>query len=169
MRLTGKIVIDHYTAANFSRFYDVDRLDWVDDMALGIISRGQRWRARCGGHDDVWIDHLYHHADGRAGLRRRPVVCALAVSGQPCVNGRAGHQGGTLTHWFRDQFARELSRDQAFPVLATGRAKPGDIADWNPQAAHVSAKSHPVYDHQYGLFRRLYEQTKDIAAELSPN
>ncbi len=25
---------------------------------------------------------------------------------------------GTLTHWFRDQFARELPRDHAFPVLA---------------------------------------------------
>ena len=25
---------------------------------------------------------------------------------------------GTLTHWFRDQFARELARDEAFPTLA---------------------------------------------------
>ena len=25
---------------------------------------------------------------------------------------------GTLTHWFRDQFARDLNRDEAFPVLA---------------------------------------------------
>ena len=26
--------------------------------------------------------------------------------------------GGTVTHWFRDQFARELDKDSAFPVLA---------------------------------------------------
>lgn len=30
---------------------------------------------------------------------------------------------GTLTHWFRDQFARELPRDQAFPTLANEAAK----------------------------------------------
>lgn len=193
---------------------------------------------------------------------------------------------GTLTHWFRDQFARELSRDEAFPVLATeaeasppgangllmlpyfsgertpihdtrakgsffglnlthtrgdmyraliegiafgtnhvvetyasagqrplrllavgggtkntlwlqatsdisgidqivsekttgasygnafiaaqaiGLVEPGDIHLWNPMAAQISAQDVPAYARQYPLFRRLYEQTKDIAAEL---
>ncbi|MEO6298004.1 MAG: FGGY-family carbohydrate kinase [Paracoccaceae bacterium] len=42
-----------------------------------------------------------------------------------------------------------------------------DIISWNPVAETVRAASHPVYHRQYPLFRRLYEQTKDIAAALS--
>ena len=37
MRLTGAIVIDHYTAANFGPLYDLDRQDWAADLAEGII------------------------------------------------------------------------------------------------------------------------------------
>jgi xylulokinase len=42
-----------------------------------------------------------------------------------------------------------------------------DIARWNPVAETIRAGRHPVYDRQYPLFRRLYEQTKDLAAALS--
>ena len=41
------------------------------------------------------------------------------------------------------------------------------IEDWNPAAEVVRAVRHEAYVRQYPLFRRLYEQTKDIAAELS--
>ena len=37
-RLTGEIVIDHYTAANFAPLYDVNRQCWVDDLADDIIA-----------------------------------------------------------------------------------------------------------------------------------
>ncbi|MEX0280553.1 MAG: FGGY-family carbohydrate kinase [Arenibacterium sp.] len=37
-RLTGDFVIDHYTAANFSPLYDVDRCDWTVDLANDIVS-----------------------------------------------------------------------------------------------------------------------------------
>jgi xylulokinase len=36
-RLTGDCVIDHYTAANFSPLYDVNRLDWTSDLAPDIL------------------------------------------------------------------------------------------------------------------------------------
>lgn len=36
-RLTGEVVIDHYTAANFSPLYDVDTQTWVDDLADDIL------------------------------------------------------------------------------------------------------------------------------------
>ncbi len=36
-RLTGELVIDHYTAASFSPLYDVDRLDWTADLAPDIL------------------------------------------------------------------------------------------------------------------------------------
>lgn len=37
MRLTGAIVIDHYTAANFGPLCDLDRQDWAADRSEGII------------------------------------------------------------------------------------------------------------------------------------
>jgi xylulokinase len=37
-RLTGEVVIDHYTAANFAPLYDVDKQTWVDDLSDDIIS-----------------------------------------------------------------------------------------------------------------------------------
>ena len=36
-RLTGRYVIDHYSAANSSPLYLVDRLDWSTELAPGII------------------------------------------------------------------------------------------------------------------------------------
>ena len=35
-RLTGEVVIDHYTAANFTPLYDVTTQDWAADLANGI-------------------------------------------------------------------------------------------------------------------------------------
>ena len=52
--------------------------------------------------------------------------------------------------------------------LAVGRAQPADIAQWNPASEVIHATHHAAYSRQYPLFRRLYEATKDIAAELSP-
>ncbi len=36
-KLTGEYVIDHYTAANFSPLYDVNRLGWSADLARDIV------------------------------------------------------------------------------------------------------------------------------------
>ncbi|MEM9341549.1 MAG: FGGY-family carbohydrate kinase [Pseudomonadota bacterium] len=50
--------------------------------------------------------------------------------------------------------------------MALGEAKVEDISAWNPVQHQVTARSEPAYAKGYPLFRRLYEQTKDIAAEL---
>ncbi|MFT7595206.1 MAG: xylulokinase [Paracoccaceae bacterium] len=332
MKLTGQIVIDHYTAANFSPFYDVDRLDWTDDMAPGIISREQlprlAWSTEIAGQISATAAAETGLAAGTpvttgtidaaaeavsVGVRDTgdmmmmygstifiitltdTRVCDAALWYAPWLfpGSHASMAGlatsGTLTHWFRDQFAKELPRDQAFPVLATeaavsppgangllmlpyfsgertpiqdpaakgaffglnlthtrgdmyraliegiafgtqhvvetyadagqrprrvlavgggtknalwlhatsdvsgldqiicektmgasygnaflaavaiGQAEPGDIECWNPVNSRIDAQHHPAYDRNYRLFRRLYEQTKDIAAELSAN
>lgn len=57
--------------------------------------------------------------------------------------------------------------DAFLGALAIGAVDRGDIATWNPPARHISAQPNATYARQYALFRRLYEQTKDIAAELS--
>ena len=50
--------------------------------------------------------------------------------------------------------------------VALGDAEPGDIAQWNPVERRVEAEETPALTRAYPLFRRLYEQTKDIAREL---
>lgn len=57
--------------------------------------------------------------------------------------------------------------DALMAACAVGAAEMGDIVRWNPVVGTVKARHHPIYDHQYRLFRRLYEQTRDIAAELA--
>ena len=51
--------------------------------------------------------------------------------------------------------------------LAIGEAARSDIKHWNPPATQIQAAQVPAYNKQYPLFRRLYEQTRDIAADLS--
>ena len=51
--------------------------------------------------------------------------------------------------------------------VALGDATVDDIAGWNPVERRVVAERRPEYVKAYRLFRRLYEQTKDIAKALS--
>jgi xylulokinase len=51
--------------------------------------------------------------------------------------------------------------------VALGDATVEEIADWNPVERKVVAEARREYAKAYPLFRRLYEQTKDIARELS--
>ncbi len=56
--------------------------------------------------------------------------------------------------------------DAFLAACAVGAAKPGDIDRWNPVARQVEPKPDPVYARQFDLWKRLYEQTKDIAHAL---
>ena len=56
--------------------------------------------------------------------------------------------------------------DAFLAALAVGAAEPRDIARWNPAQRVVEPEATELHARQYGLFRRLYEQTKDIAREL---
>lgn len=56
--------------------------------------------------------------------------------------------------------------DAFLAALAVGQAQPDDMATWNPVGEIVKAENHAAYARQYPLFLRLYEQTKDIMAEL---
>lgn len=328
-KLTGEWVIDHYTAANFSPLYDVNKCDWTDALTTGIIGRDQLprllWSTDIAGHITTraaartglatgtpvtagTIDAAAEaisvgvHAPGDMMAMYGSTIFIIALTVKPVRDARlwsapwlfqglhASMAGlatsGTLTHWFRDQFARELPRDKAFATLAgeagavppgaegllvlpyfsgertpihdprargaifglnlthtrghiyrallegiafgtnhaietfaragqrptrimavgggtrnalwlqttsditgldqiicektigasygdaflaavaIGAAKPADIAHWNPEARRISATRQPVLDKHYTLFRRLYEQTKDIAHDL---
>ncbi len=56
--------------------------------------------------------------------------------------------------------------DAFLAALATGAVNIDDIHRWNPVSRTVHAAPDPVYDRRYELFRRLYEQTKDIAHQI---
>lgn len=329
-RLTGEVVIDHYTAANFSPLYDVATQGWVEDLADDILPLEKLPRL-------LWSNEIAGHVTGQAaeatGLAQGTPVTSGTIDAaaeafsvgvdQPgdmmmmygstiFIILRAQSQvsdpriwyapwlfegehasmaglatSGTLTHWFRDQFARDLDPEIAFAALAKeaeisppgsngllmlpyfsgertpihdinakgtffglnlthtrgdmyraliegiaygtrhvtdtfaelgqspsrllavgggtknglwlqatsditgidqivcekttgasygdaflaalaiGEVSRSDISDWNPAAQTINAASDPVYEKGYELFRKLYEQTKDIAAELS--
>jgi len=330
LELTGEIVIDHYTAANFSPLYAVGKGAWSDQLADDIVSLDKLprvcWSTEIAGRvtakaaaetglkegTPVTAGTIDAAAEAASVGVRRPgdvmmmygsTIFIIAVTEARVRDARlwyapwlfAGEHAsmaglatsGTLTHWFRDQLARDLSREEAFSVLAkeaqespagangllllpyfsgertpihdplakgclfglnlthtrgdvsrallegiaygtnhvietyreigqaprrlyavgggtnnpvwlqatsdiagleqevrektvgasygdaflaavaTGAAERDDIERWNPVAARVTATRRAVYARQYGLFRRLYEQTKDIAAELA--
>ncbi|MEM8871700.1 MAG: FGGY-family carbohydrate kinase, partial [Pseudomonadota bacterium] len=56
--------------------------------------------------------------------------------------------------------------DAFLAAVALGQAERSDIAVWNPVAEAVRAEALPVYSRQYGLFRQLYKQTREISKEL---
>jgi len=329
-RLTGEYVIDHYTAANFSPLYVVDRLDWSSELADDIIALDKlpqlAWTTDIAGRITAQAAEETGLAEGTAvtagtidaaaealsvGVVRPgdmmmmygSTIFIITLTDERVRDARLWHApwlfsgqhasmaglatSGTLTHWFRDQMARELAPNDAFQTLAheaeasppgangllflpyfsgertplhdpfakgclfglnlthtrgdiyravlegiahgtnhvietyravgqapsrllavgggtknriwcqatadisgidqilcdktlgasygdaflaavaIGDAGVEDIAVWNPVASTIGAERSEVYARQYGLFRRLYEQTKDIAAELS--
>ncbi len=53
---------------------------------------------------------------------------------------------GTLTHWFRDQFARELTRDEAFQVLAAEAETSAPCANGLIMLPYFSGERTPIHD-----------------------
>ena len=329
MKLTGEIVMDHYTGAGFSPLYDIHQLGWRDDLCPDIVPLDRLprllWSSEIAGR-------ITASAAAKTGLAEgTPVIAGtvdaaaeacsvgvavpgdmmmmygstifiIALTDGPVLDPRLWYApwlypgqhasmaglatSGTLTHWFRDQFARELPRPEAFGLLtaeaeasppgangilflpyfsgertpihdpdakgayfglnlthcrgdmfraliegiaygtghvietydelgqrpnrvlavgggtnnrvwlqatsdvcglpqilreksigasygdaflaatAIGSAGTGDISAWNPVEQSVTPDSVEAYQRQYTLFRRLYEQTRDIAAAL---
>lgn len=158
-KLTGRHVIDHYTAANFSPLYDIVRQDWCFDLAdvcAPDLLPDLMWSGEIAGH-------VTKAAARETGLAvGTPVTCGtidaaaeavsvgvavpgdmmmmygstifiIEIASQRLSDPRLWHApwlvagqhaamaglatSGTLTHWFRDHFARDLPRDSAFATL----------------------------------------------------
>jgi xylulokinase len=52
-------------------------------------------------------------------------------------------------------------------ATAIGLVKRDSISKWNPVAKTIIAQPSAKYDKAHDLFHRLYEQTKDIAIEIT--
>lgn len=188
-KLTGEYVIDHYTAANFSPLYDVEKLDWIDDLADDILPLDKlprlMWSTEIAGQ-------VTAHAAAETGLAPgTPVICGtidaaaeavsvgtrdagdmmmmygsttfiIQVTDRPVRDARLWYApwlypgahasmaglatSGTLTHWFRDQFARELPRDQAFATLAAEAAESPPGAKGLLMLPYFSGERTPIHD-----------------------
>lgn len=72
-----------------------------------------------------------------------------------------------LDQQVRDKTVGASYGDAFLAAVAIGAAEREHIERWNPVASQITATPCEIYARQYALFRRLYEQTKDIAAELA--
>lgn len=158
-RLTGRHVIDHYTAANFSPLYDIEKQDWCFDLAP--LCRPDQLP------DLMWSTEIAGRVTAQAaaetGLAEgTPVTCGtidaaaeavsvgvtlpgemmmmygstifiIQIAAKPLTDARLWHApwlfpgqraamaglatSGTLTHWLRDTFGRDLAPDSAFATL----------------------------------------------------
>lgn len=164
-RLTGRSVIDHFTAINFAPLYDAGSMTWCSDLAGDIapptMLPSLHWSNEVAGRvtpdaaratgllagtpvttgtidaaaeaisvgvrrpDDMMI--MYGSTMFLVQLVQSPVSDARIYRAPWLFPGlhavQAGQAtSGTLTHWFRERFARELPRDKAFQLLAAEAA-----------------------------------------------
>jgi xylulokinase len=188
-RLTGNCVVDHYTAANTSPLYDVDKLAYSDALASDIVDLDRLPKA-------VWTTDIAGHVTAKAaaatGLAEgTPVICgtidasaeAFSVgvlgSGDMMVmygstifiiqltetrvrdarlwyapwmfpGQHASMSGlatsGTLTHWFRDEMAKELDPAAAFAALAEEAAGSPPGANGLIMLPYFSGERTPIHD-----------------------
>jgi len=195
-RLTGRFVVDHYTAANGSPLYDAEALNWTQDLAPEIVSSDRL-------PELAWTTEIAGQVTGRAAQQTglaagTPVIvgtidaAAEAVSvgvlapGQMMLmygstiftvliaearvrNARlwwapwlfpgqhavlAGlATSGALTHWFRDQLARDLQPETAMSVLAAEAASSPPGAGGLVFLPYFSGERTPLYDsHAKGVW-----------------
>jgi xylulokinase len=189
LRLTGEHVIDHYTAANFSPFYDVGSQDWCFDLAPGILRPDQLPRL-------MWSTEIAGRVTAAAAAESglapgTPVTCGtidaaaeavsvgvrepgdmmmmygstifiIQITGEKVGDSRLWYApwlfpgqhasmaglatSGTLTHWFRDQLARDLPRETAFADLADEAASSPPGARGLLFLPYFSGERTPIHD-----------------------
>ncbi|MEM6371444.1 MAG: FGGY-family carbohydrate kinase [Pseudomonadota bacterium] len=195
-RLTGEVVIDHNTAANFAPLYDVGTQSWVDDLTDDIIPLDRLPRLMWSNEIAGTITAQAAKATGLAigtpvtagtidaaaeafsvgvdapgdmmmmyGSTIFVILRAAAQISDPRIwyapwlfeGEHASMAGlatsGTLTHWFRDQFARDLDVADAFAILAREAADVPPGADGLLMLPYFSGERTPIHDvHAKGTF-----------------
>ena len=188
-KLTGECVIDHYTAANFSPIYDVNRQCWSMELADDICQVEKlpqlRWSTEIAGKVTAKAASETGLAKGTPVTVGTVDAAAEAVSvgvrepgdtmmmygstafmiqfvGQQVRDDRLWYApwlfpgthasmaglatSGTLTHWFRDNFARELPKESAFSTLAAEAAKSPPGSRGLLLLPYFSGERTPIHD-----------------------
>lgn len=188
-QLTGKSVIDHYTAANFSPLYDVDRHIWIDDLADDIIDLCKLPELKWSGEIVGEITPAAAMATGLAAgtpvtagtidaaaeaysvgvtdpgdmmMMYGSTIFMILLTKNRVADPRLWYApwlfegehasmaglatSGTLTHWFRDQFAHDLDRADAFSVLTEEAAISPPGAKGLLMLPYFSGERTPIHD-----------------------
>ncbi len=188
-KLTGRTVIDHYTAANFSPLYDIGTQDWTDALTDKIVDRAMLpeilWSSEIAGAVTADAAKVTGLAEGTPVLTGTIDAAAEAVSVGVASPGEmmimygstifiimptasrvsdprlwyapwlfkgqhASMAGlatsGTLTHWFRDRFAKELPKATAFESLAAEAAASPPGSNGLVMLPYFSGERTPIHD-----------------------
>jgi xylulokinase len=188
-RLTGEYVIDHYSAANFSPLYVVDKLDWSDELADDILPLDKLPKL-------LWTTDIAGHVTAGAAAATglavgTPVTCGTIDAGAEALSVGVTRPGdmllmygstifiievtdrrvpdarlwyapwffpgqhaslaglatsGTLSHWFREQFGRELDPATAVVELAKEAAQSPAGANGLVMLPYFSGERTPIHD-----------------------
>lgn len=187
-KLTGRHVIDHYTAANFSPLYDIAKQDWCFDLFDICPPRmlpDLMWSTEIAGHVTAEAARETGLAPGT------PVTCGtidaaaeaisvgvaapgdmmmmygstifiIELAARRLTDPRLWHApwlfpgqhaamaglatSGTLTHWLRDTFARDLPKDTAFATLTAEAEATPPGANGLICLPYFSGERTPIHD-----------------------
>jgi xylulokinase len=188
-RLTGAVVIDHYSAGGFSPLYDARHHCWSEELAAGIVETSRLPRlagtteivgtvtgeaaAATGlaagtpviaGTTDAAAEafSVGVHAPGDLMLMYGSTIFTILVTPTPVRDPRLWYQpwimpglhasaaglatSGTLTRWFHDQLARDLSDQDAMPALAREAAAVPPGAEGLLVLPYFSGERTPLHD-----------------------
>jgi xylulokinase len=188
-KLTGRFVIDHYTAPNSAPLYDIKAQTWSDALGSDICSLDMMpelmWSTEIAGTVTAQAAEETGLAEGT------PVTCGTIDAAAEAVSVGTLNAGdmmmmygstififtvtesqlsdprlwhapwlfegefaamaglatsGTLTHWFRDHFAKELSKEEAFPLLAAEASNSPPGAKGLLCLPYFSGERTPIHD-----------------------
>ncbi|MGR3486005.1 MAG: FGGY-family carbohydrate kinase [Paracoccaceae bacterium] len=188
-RLTGAVVVDHYTAANYAPLYDIAARDWAFDLAPEICDPATLPKLMWTGEIAGEITRAAANATGLApgtpvttgtiDAAAEALSVGLSDVGDTMImygstifviqrtatrirdarlwtapwlfeGEHAAMAGlatsGTLTHWFRDRFARELVKDDAFASLTAEAARTPPGAGGLLFLPYFSGERTPIHD-----------------------
>ncbi len=189
-RLTGEIVMDHYTAANYSPLYDMATQDWRDDLdwvcpraklprllwstdIAGQISEKAARETGLAAGTPVTCGTIDAAAEAvSVGVRQTgdlmlmygSTIFVILIAERRLTDARLWHApwlfpgqfsamaglatSGTLTHWFRDELARDLEPQSAFASLASEASASPPGAKGLIVLPHFSGERTPIHDPQ---------------------
>ena len=188
-KLTGEIVIDHYTAANFTPLYDIKNLKWTDALTKNIIEIERlpklMWTTEIAGYvskaasketglatgTPVTVGTIDAAAEaisvgvcsaGEMMMMYGSTIFIIQVTKEKIIDGRLWYApwlfkglhgsmaglatSGTLTHWFRDNFAKEIPKDKAFEILAAEAAQSPPGSKGLIVLPYFSGERTPIHD-----------------------
>jgi xylulokinase len=211
-KLTGRFVLDHYTAPNFSPLYSADAMGWSDALAPGIVELERlpeiAWTTDIAGTvtrraaeetglsegTPVIVGTIDAAAEAQSVGVLDPgdmmvmygsTVFIILITPERVRDARLWYApwlfpgfhasmsglatSGTLSHWLREEFAKELETATAFAALATEAESSPAGARGLVVLPYFSGERTPIHDpHAKGVIfgLNLTHKRADVARAL---